>query len=221
MVEIFKNDIFTGSTFCTEAGNYSINVDLLFGENKLVARVYDALNQAGPDSNLVTVFYDILPPQAGPLSTFDFSNAQLLLNTDAVYRGVFPEKEFNIPIDILGGTPPYAVNVQWGDANNRVVPRPDNSSFNVSHTYSKPGTYQITLQATDSQGRVAFLGVAAVVNGQPAPISGGGASEGSVPNQLLLLWPVYTAIAGILISFWLGERREKHILQHKLEAPMP
>lgn len=220
LVEVFKNDIFTGSTFCTEGGTFATDIDLLFGRNELIARVYDALNQPGPDSNTVVVFYDVLPPQAGPLAALNFSGAQLLLNTDAVYRGVFPEKEFQMPIDILGGKPPYAVNVQWGDANNRVVPRPDNSSFSVAHAYAKPGTYQISLQATDSEGRVAFLGVAAVVNGQPAPASGSG-SESTQPNQLLLLWPVYTSVAGILISFWLGERREKRLLQNKPAALLP
>lgn len=211
VVELFKNDIFTGSTMCTNDGTFSLDVDLLFGENKIIARVYDALNQAGPDSNAITIFYDILPGQPGPLSSFNFGGSQLLLNTDAVYRGVFPEKEMQMPIDILGGTPPYAVNVQWGDTNNKVIPRPDNSSFRTAHTYSKPGIYQVSLQASDTKGRVAFLGVAVVVNGQPSVGTATTATPSST-NQLLLLWPVYTAVIGILISFWLGERREKRIM---------
>lgn len=217
VVEIFKNDIFTGSTACS-SGTFTIQVDLLFGKNDLIARAYDSLNQAAPDSNTVTVFYDILPPQAGPLSVFNFGT-QLLLNTDAVYRGVFPGKEFTMPIDILGGTPPYAVNVQWGDANNKVVPRPDNLLFRVPHTYNKAGVYQISIQATDSRGRVAFLGVAAIVNGQPAAEATGTATT-STPNQLLLLWPVYTSAIAIVVSFWLGERREKKIMQKQMAAPL-
>lgn len=215
VVEIFKNDIFTGSTVCTASGTYALDIDLLFGENILIARVYDSLNQAGPDSNSVTIFYDILPAQASPVSSLNFGANQLLLNTDAVYRGVFPEKEFQMPIDILGGVPPYAVNIQWGDTNNKVVPRPDNTTFNASHAYSKPGNYQVSLQATDTQGRVAFLGVAVIVNGQPGAPTTVASTGGSAPNQLLMLWPVYTSAIGILISFWLGERREKHILSKK------
>lgn len=211
VVEMFKNDIFAGSTICSESGSFGIDVDLLFGQNALSAKVFDALNQEGPASNVITVYYDVLPVQTGPLSTFNFGGTQMLLNTDAVYRGVFPDQELNMPIDILGGTPPYAVNVQWGDANNKVVPRPDNISFRLAHAYKKPGNYQISLQATDAVGRVAFLGVAAIVNGQPTTASGT-AQAGSVPNQLLLLWPVYTGVIGILISFWLGERREKRVL---------
>ncbi|MGH7197059.1 MAG: hypothetical protein ACREGJ_04845 [Candidatus Saccharimonadales bacterium] len=212
LVELFKNDIFAGSTICGNAGTFSLDVDLLIGQNTLIARVYDSLNQPGPDSKAVTVFYDALPPQAGPLASLDFGGAQLVLNTDAVFRGVFPEQELNIPVDLLGGTPPYAVNVQWGDSNNKVVPRGDNVSFKVGHTYRKPGTYQIALQATDAKGRVAFLTVAAIVNGQASAITAA-ALNAATPNQLLVLWPVYTSALAIVISFWLGERREKHILQ--------
>jgi hypothetical protein len=210
LVEVFKNDIFTGSTFCTDTNTFSIEVDLLYGKNVLLVRVYDALNQAGPDSKPVTVFYDALPPQAGPITSLDLGSAQLILNTDAVYRGLFPEKQFNMPVDILGGSPPYALNVQWGDTNNKVVSRPNNASFAVDHTYRKPGTYQISLQASDTEGRVAFLTVAALVNGQPSPAATSTPSQGT--NQLLLLWPIYTSAIAVVFSFWLGERREKHVL---------
>jgi hypothetical protein len=211
LVEIYKNDIFAGSVECASGGTYSFQIDLLIGKNVLIARVYDALNQAGPDSSSVTVFYDALPAQSASIKPLSFGGSQLLLNTDAVYRGVFPEKLLNVPIDILGGVPPYAVNVQWGDSTNKVISRNDNQTFNASHTYHKAGTYQISIQASDSQGRVAFLSVAAIVNGQPAVVPATTSTKATV-NKLLVLWPLYTTAATIVISFWLGERREKHIL---------
>jgi hypothetical protein len=214
LVEVFKNDIFAGSTPCSSAGVYTIEIDLLIGQNVLVARVYDALNQAGPDSNAVTVFYDALPSQAGALTPLDFGGDQLLLNTDAVFRGVFPEKEMNVPIDILGGTPPYAINVQWGDSTNKVIPRNDNLTFNATHIYKKPGTYQVSIQATDASGRVAFLTVASIVNGQPA-IANSTTTAAATTNKLLVLWPLYVGAFAVVISFWLGERREKQILMKR------
>lgn len=214
LVEIFKNDIFAGSTTCTPGGSYSLEIDLLIGQNVLIARVYDALNQPGPDSNAVTVFYDALPTQAGSLTPLDFGGDQLLLNTDAVFRGVFPEKELNIPIDILGGTAPYAINVQWGDSTNKVIPRNDNITFKAGHTYKKPGTYQVSIQATDAAGRVAFLTVASIVNGQPSIANSTTNPNGST-NTLLVLWPLYVGAFAVVISFWLGERREKQILMKR------
>lgn len=211
LVELFKNDIFAGSTPCSSEGRFSLDIDLLIGQNIVIARVYDALNQVGPDSNRVTVFYDALPPQAGALSPLDFGGSQLLLNTDAVFRGVFPEKELSIPIDILGGIPPYAVNVQWGDSTNKVVPRNNNDTFRVGHIYKRPGTYQISIQASDAGGRVAFLTVASIVNGQP-PVVTSTTPATEVTNKLLLLWPLYASAFAVVLSFWLGERREKQIL---------
>lgn len=216
LVEIFKNDIFAGSQACSDDGTFSLDIDLLIGQNTIVAKVYDALNQPGPDSNKVTVYYDALPAQAGLITPLTFGGAQLLLNTDAVFRGVFPEQELGIPIDIIGGTPPYAVNIQWGDSNNKVVPRNDNVTFRVGHTYIKPGTYQISIQATDAAGRVAFLTVASIVNGQPATVANtnsGSTTGGSAISNLLVLWPLYTSAAAVVLSFWLGERREKNILK--------
>jgi hypothetical protein len=214
LVELFKNDIFAGSTTCTPGGTYTLEVDLLIGQNLLVARVYDALNQAGPDSNIVTIFYDALPNQAGALTPLDFGGDQLLLNTDAVFRGIFPEKELSIPIDILGGTPPYAINVQWGDSTNKVIPRNDNLAFKASHIYKKPGTYQVSIQASDAGGRVAFLTVASIVNGQPSIVNSTTSSPSST-SALLVLWPLYVGAFAVVISFWLGERREKHILMKR------
>lgn len=212
LIEIFKNDIFAGSTTCSDNEKYSLDIDLLIGSNTLVARVYDALNQAGPDSKHVVVFYDALPSQAEPLMSLNFGGSQMLLNTDAVFRGVFPGQVLSMPIDIVGGAAPYAVNIQWGDSTNKVVPRSDSVGFTAEHTYAKPGTYQVTLQATDSTGRVAFLSVAAIVNGQPSITTTASISD-STENKLLVLWPLYVGSIAVVASFWLGERREKRTLR--------
>lgn len=223
LVELYKNDIFAGSTPCDSKGNYTLDIDPLIGENKLIARVYDDLNQPGPDSNTVTVSYDVLPTQAGPLSSIDFGSSQLLLNTDAVFRGVFPDQDMSVPIDVLGGSPPYAVNIQWGDSTNKVVPRNDNLGFTASHSYAKPGTYQVTLQASDAGGRVAFLTVAAIVNGQPSTVASAADSGHSdtVVARLLTLWPLYTSAVAVVVSFWAGERLEKHMLKVRGQLVIP
>ncbi len=216
LVQIYKNEIFAGSAVCSEQGTFSLEADLMYGKNILIARVYDDLNQPGPDSREVSVYYDALFPQGAFGTALDFGGAQLLLNTDAVFRGTFPKEELVMPISILGGQAPYAVNVQWGDSTNKVIPRANNGDFNATHVFDKAGTYQVSVQATDAQGRVAFITVAAIVNGQPDPVAVGttqaGSGATSVPAQLLALWPLYTSLVAIVISFWLGERREKRLL---------
>lgn len=219
LVEIYKNDIFAGSSLCSTKGTYSLQVDLLYGQNSITAQVYDDLNQAGPVSKTVTIFYDAVPPSGAPLGLLNFSGTQLVLDTNAVYRGSFPGQILNVPVTIIGGAEPFAVSVAWGDSSNQIIPRGNNTVFNASHTYQKAGTYQITLQATDSQQRVAFLTVAAIVNGQPSAVltaanggNGSGGSKSSTANKLLMLWPMYAIVATLVVSFWMGERREKHVL---------
>lgn len=214
LIELFKNDIFAGSTVCTADKNFSIDIDLMFGQNVLLAKVYDALNQAGPDSKIVTVYYDVLPTQSLPLTGIRLEGSQLVLNTDVAIKGVFPDKELVLPINVIGGTPPYAINIMWGDSKNSVVSRNDNATFNTTHTYSKAGTYQINLQASDANGRVAFISIAAIVNGQPSVTSASTAST-STTNQLLLLWPLYVCTIVAVISFLVGEQHEKQVLARR------
>jgi hypothetical protein len=195
----------------------------MIGQNILTAHVYDALNQKGPDSNSITVYYDALPSQSQSITPLDLNGDQLLLNTDAVFRGTFPDQQLSVPIDIIGGTPPYAVNVQWGDSTNKVIPRNDNLGFTATHAYSKPGTYQITLQASDAHERVAFLAVATIVNGQPttAATSTGSTPSNDAMTRLLALWPLYTGTVATVASFWFGERREKRLLTRYPHTSLP
>ncbi len=220
LVQIYKNNIFAGSTPCSAGGTYQISIDLLFGKNILTAQVYDALNQAGPVSSPVTVYYDYALAPAAPSSLLNFGGAQLLLNTDAAYRGAFPNQNLNVPITVIGGTPPFAINILWGDSANQLVPRNGNSTFNTHHAYDKPGTYKITLQGTDSKNLVAFLTVAAIINGRPEVLSVDAASKVPV-NKILMLWPVFAIAVSVLVSFWLGERREKKILEKDIKNPTP
>ena len=216
LVEVYKNDIFAGSTICNTRGTFSFDIDLLIGQNTLSARVYDALNQVGPESNRITIFYDALPPQPDPnFNSTDFGGSQLIINTDSVFRGGFPNKDFNLPVTILGGTPPYAVNIRWGDTNNRVLSRNDNQSFFARHIYTRAGTYQISIQATDAVGRVAFLTVASIVNGSPDGTTGVTSGASASKNWLIAMWPFYVSLVAIVVAFWLGELYEKRLARHK------
>jgi hypothetical protein len=212
LVEIFKNNIFAGSTPCSSSGSFSIQIDPLFGQNSLTAIVYDVLNQAGPVSNAVTIFYDYSLAPAAPSSLLDLTGSQLLLNTDAAFRGSFPNQDLNVPVTVIGGTPPFAINVQWGDSTNKVLPASTDSTYNTAHAYTKPGTYKITLQGTDSKGLVAYLSVAAIINGKPN-LAASSAANSVSSGKFLLLWPLFAIAVTALISFWIGERREKHILK--------
>jgi hypothetical protein len=223
LVEIYKNNIFAGAVPCSSNGTYSLKVDLLYGQNTLTAVDYNNLNQAGPTSQPVSITYNVQTPVQSLLQNINFSSTQLIVETDAIYRGVLPNQQFYVPIKIIGGVAPFALNVNWGDNTNQVIPSSSNTTVNASHVYKQPGIYKIVIQASDSQQRVAFLQVAAIVNGQPAlGIGATGASNNSsgITNKLLVLWPLYACVATLVVSFWMGEKREKHVLEDALK-PVP
>ncbi len=69
MVEMYRNNTFAGSTLCDAGGLYNLLITLVPGQNDLVARDLDGLNQYGPDSATITVYYDVPPPTPTPQPT--------------------------------------------------------------------------------------------------------------------------------------------------------
>ncbi|HSH31804.1 MAG TPA: PKD domain-containing protein [Candidatus Saccharimonadales bacterium] len=201
IVEIFKNDIFAGATVCSDEGGYELLIDLFPGQNQLVARVFDALNQAGPDSPTVTVFYD---EPAAISSQLRPGEQDLLLKSDSAWKGVSPGASISWPVEITGGRIPYAVSWDWGDGVVEPITRTEEGVFSAKHAYAKPGNYVLRVKASDVSGRVAYLQLVAVVNGAIGGAST--AASGPLNGKLLLAWPMYGGAVMMLVSFWLGER---------------
>jgi hypothetical protein len=212
LVKLFKNNIFAGSTQCT-TGSWTIKTDLFIGSNELVARVYDSLDQAGPDSNKVTVSYNDNRQGAG---------SRVSLTSNFAKRGANPGETLTWPIIISGGSSPYAVSVDWGDGKSpdlKSIQSP--GTFNIDHTYDSPGVYNIVIKATDKNGISAFLQLVGVANGalsQDNGTSKNSTSGGSTVTKTKILWePAALCIPFIFTTFWLGKRYELKVLKKKIE----
>lgn len=221
-VVIFKNDVMAGSGICKGDGTFNIKVDLFFGRNELKARQYDFLDQASPDSGIVVVFYDLPPPTpvpspapGAPGKTVLVPVQQLELRTDSPYKTGNPADEFIWPLQVLGGTPPYAISWNWGDGSVDVVSMTSAGTYTFKHTYQHPGNYRIVAKGSDSKGQTASLELLAIVNGQ-----GGAAVTKNIGffdgGLLLILWPLYFLMITMLVSFWMGERYEFYKVKQRL-----
>jgi hypothetical protein len=217
LVKIFSNGILVGSLLCPANGSFSIPIDLVIGENELTALAFNALDQAGPASPAVRV---TLNQPAGGLG---FSS-ELILQSTNYYRGSEPGQEVVWPIELIGGQAPYAVSVDWGDGTSEVITRLAPGPFTVKHTYKKVGgylgSYPLIIRAADAAGHTAYLQLTTIVNSPK-----GGTSTGSTPSnnppaisQYAFLWPLWVLLVMMVLSFWLGERREKAIMTRQLEA---
>ena len=90
-------------------GSYSIQVDMFGGSNELVAKVYDALDQEGPESNKVTVTFQD--------TQFAAFGQRITLSSNLAKLGAPVGSQLTWPIILSGGTGPYAISVDWGDGS--------------------------------------------------------------------------------------------------------
>ncbi len=218
MVRIFKNNVFGGAAMC-EGGSYEMQIDLFPGSNELVARQYDELDQASPESNRRTVTYAIdVPPVPG---SPDQVAQRITLTSNFARRGADPGTELVWPITISGGRGPYAVSIEWGDGKNDLLTQNAPGTFDIKHIYERPGVYRVTIKATDADGESAFLQLVGIANGElgtGAASAGGG--EPTVIRTRVLWQPSLLMFPLLLSSFWLGKKyqlkRVRYRMKHRI-----
>ena len=219
LVKMFKNNVFAGSVQCKN-GSFSIQVDLFSGVNELIARVYDDLDQAGPDSNIVRVTVPVTSNNIG---------AKISLTSSFAKRGANPGDTLSWPITLSGGDGPYAISVDWGDNKTPdIISQAFPGNFNIEHKYENPGIYNIIVRATDKNGAVAFLQLVGVGNGpltQSTGSTGSGNGNGAGQDNktakppVKILWqPAAISIPLIFSTFYLGRKYELFALRKRLEA---
>lgn len=212
LVKLFKNNVFAGSQQCTN-GSFSIKIDLFTGTNELIARVYDSLDQAGPDSNKVTVSFNDNRQGTG---------SRISLTSNFAKRGANPGETLTWPIILSGGTGPYAISIDWGDGKAPDLKSQQSpGTFDIEHKYDSPGVYNIVIKATDKNGESAFLQLVAIGNGalsQENGSTGTAAGGGGTKTITKVVWqPAALAIPLIISTFWLGKRHELKMLKKKIE----
>jgi len=210
LVKIFSNNIFIGSAQC-QKGSYGIKADLFSGDNTLVARVYDALDQAGPDSNTVTVNF-----QDSALAAF---GQRISLSSSMAKNGANVGSQLTWPIILSGGTAPYAISVDWGDGSAAELKSLSFAGpFDITHTYKAAGVYRVIVKGTDLSGSAAFLQLVGVGNGSVTQGSASGTSGGAATSgKVYVWWPVTLLIPFAFAAFWIGRKFELVAIHRRLE----
>lgn len=213
LVKVFSNNIFVGSAQC-ENGSYSLQIDLFGGQNDIVTRVYDALDQAGPDSNTVTVTFQD--------SQFAAFGQRISLGSTIAKLGADVGSQLSWPIILSGGTGPYAISVDWGDGSaTDLKSQPFAGALNITHVYKSAGIYRVVVKATDSTGATAFLQLVGVGNGEVTQSNTGSktkSSAGGVSTEIRYVWwPVLIMLPIILATFWVGKHYELTAIHKQIE----
>lgn len=210
LVKVFSNNVFVGSAQCIN-GSYTLQIDLFEGRNDLIARVYDALDQAGPDSNTVTVTYN--NPQLARLG-----GSALKLSSVYALRGADPGQQITWPISVSGGSAPYALSMDWGDSK---APTLMSAQFagvvNMTHVYDRAGQYAVIVKATDKDGQIAFLQLVGQANGAVGQSTEQDANQQPTIVQKFVWWPIAATVPLFFVTFWLGKKHELSVLRRHLE----
>lgn len=210
LVKVFSNNVFMGAVQCAN-GSYSLQIDLFSGRNDLIARVFDSLDQAGPDSNMVTVTFN--DPQFSALG-----GDLLTLTSSYAQRGANPGDTLTWPVILTGGTSPYALSIDWGDSKtDDLLSVSFPGTIDLSHIYDTAGVYRVVVRATDKNGLTAFLQVVAVANGAITSNVPGKTDENKQPDTRVSWAPAAISIPLIFVAFWLGGKYELATLRRHLE----
>lgn len=209
LVEIYDNGVMVGSVMC-KSGSFSLQVSLFAGTNELTAIVYDDLNQPGPESNVVTVTYrDAEIGAFGSLVTLTSSYGR---------RSAAAGNELNWPLQLSGGTGPYAFSIDWGEGPPTQLKSQSLAGVvAVAHTYKKAGIYQVNIRAMDVKGVSAFLQVVALANGKVNGAASANKASGNTTPKTEILWlPTAVSLVMLLPAFWLGRMSQVVSLRNKM-----
>ncbi len=234
-VEIFRNNVMGGSAICSGSGTFELQTDLFTGLNKLEAHVFNITDDEGPVSVPINVYYDPPPiPQPGLQTSGQSPSSKkvqpLQLQTAFIYKGYYVGQEVQWPLQISGGSAPYALNVDWGDGNNSIISRKDDGQFIINHTYKSPGgfhgSYKIKIQASDSDGNYSYLEFFVIITSKATIgisnniYSKGPPTLGGLHQWVWLAWPVYVSVFLMVIAYKLGEREQLLLLRrsHRLKG---
>jgi len=222
LVKLFKNNVFAGSVQCS-GGTFEISIDLFIGTNELIARVYDDLDQPGPDSPTVTVNFVDKRQGAG---------SRVSVTSNFAKRGANPKETLIWPIIISGGSGPYAISVDWGDSSSPdLLSKEFPGNMDISHIYESAGVYNIIVKVSDNSGASAFLQIVGIANGplsqvdaEGSPLVSTGDDGGSsvfiatgAGRTTIVWWPATILFPFVIATFWLGKRYMLRVMKKRIE----
>lgn len=208
LVEVYNNGVMAGAVMC-EGGSFTMQVSLFAGVNELSAIVYDELGQAGPVSNIVTINYTD--------TSFTAFGALITLTSSYARRSAPATSELGWPLQLSGGTGPYAFNIDWGDGSKPTLKsQPFAGVVAIAHTYKKAGVYPVNITVTDVNGVSAFLQLVAVSSGKvDTPVSAEAKRQETSTTKILWI-PAAVCLILLVPAYWLGRQSQLTSLRNKM-----
>ena len=213
LTRVSDNGIFTGAIFCSPAGTYQLQAQLFLGTNTLVVADFDNLDQSSPASDAVVVAYDgfsiegispVTPPSSSSTTGKVIPFYIYAQNPIKAYN---PGDETTWELAFIGGTAPYALQINWGDGTIDLLSESSADAFTVKHIYKQSGTgprssYNIALKGTDVNNQTAYLQLTVQVNQRSGTIAD---TRPNSDGRLMIAWPLWVVALLMVAGFRIGE----------------
>jgi len=168
--------------------------------------------------------FPVFKIKAIPAKTRQARSTSELLKLSSSYHYQMYKINQTIPVElkISGGSAPYTLSIDWGDGQVQTF-QTDSLDYLCKHVYqaikNDVAAYPIKFQVVDALGNTSASESFAVIKNS-VPIANTIGGHNGLPGTLVsdihswlwLLWPGYTIVLLMVLSFWLGEREELHVL---------
>jgi|GEM_PF-5922667 hypothetical protein len=167
IISVFRAGASIGSTSCSLAGRYQLDVSLIVGANVLTIRSSNISNQYGPDSAPGTISLSL--PVDTPAQIVEEQKARSDLNiiTLSPFIALTDQNKTALAtVIVTGGNAPYVIEINWGDGSIETRKVESVGNYTFTHEYARAGTYRAVATVTDVLG-VQFVHYFAVVSVGP------------------------------------------------------
>lgn len=196
IVSIWRDNSILGSAICAN-GLFSIDVNLILGENILVAKSQNTVGQFGPNSSLHPVSYRPSIVNTDPTGTNLLSNFQVNSGQSAAHLS--NSAQGSIEIIIQDGKAPYQVIINWGDGNFDELTLNQSGNHVFDHQFAELIDDKIVILVTDADGN--FQRLVLGINSSKLPNSSSKARL--ILNQAKTWWnhPLSLGSIGLIGTF--------------------
>jgi len=185
--------------------NASVGVDAKIG--KVVDKVIDKAIDKAIDQDISSCD----SYQAGSVAIGGEPHISIV----CVPRLFLPKIQQTMGILVWGGTPPYAVNIAWGDSiDDTLISIPEAGYRTEKFVYASAGSHKISLKLKDKNYKQALVQTAVQVSGVVAPVSEP-VDIPSIINSMSTMSavevsvPFYLLAVAITLGFWCGDIFER------------
>ncbi len=217
IITIWRGDTLLGSTVCSPLGLFSVNVQLINGQNIIYSKIENITSDFGPDGQNVSITFRLPVPISSSGSNGiskitpaqqQVSNADeqlpLQLVSQSDFISIVPNQEMSFTFEIKDGDSPYSLSVNWGDGTNSNYNYKSPGIKTIKHIFNKLISSSIILKITDKNGKVVtlVLGVSTSLPFTPALTSLNGKSVYR-PSRLTYIVAGYIFVGSSLIGLWI------------------